>query len=306
MSLWDDILQLRRENKIPLEWNAADLKRHLLNPESTLRSVPPNRSISRDGSAVGDYVKKGSTPKAWRVGPPRSGLYRLIEDPSNDEATQRREFDRVSSLLGGFREPVHSIGKVPPSIDDLIDTLTHKLPVDRLKKLSENFSYPKGEGTLSEIGSIYREQKYLTLSQAYRLVEWKTDRQKTRFLKGNTEAKVRELTKRAAQDADISVNLPDTSATKLNQLRGVHFPTASVFLTAWDSDAFGIIDIRTWSALFRLTEDGFFNRGKRTLFNAQEFRLYTLLLRKWSMRLHEGISPRTIDKALWQYDKTYG
>ena len=98
MSLWDDILQLRRDDRIPPEWKVAHLREHLTNPINALRSVPANQSISRDGRAIGNYVKRGSKPKAWRIGPPRSGVYRLVEDPSDDEVTQQAELQCATRL----------------------------------------------------------------------------------------------------------------------------------------------------------------------------------------------------------------
>lgn len=99
--------------------------------------------------------------------------------------------------------------------------------------------------------------------------------------------------------------IAEQAADLLNELRGVSFPTASVFLTAWDPCAFGIMDARTWRALRTLTGVPAFDRGRRTLFRREEFRLYTHLLRRWSTT-ERGISPRLIDKALWQYDKDLG
>ena len=65
------------------------------------------------------------------------------------------------------------------------------------------------------------------------------------------------------------------------------------------------MDGRTWQALRALTGMAAFDRGGRTLFRSEEFRLYTRLLRRWSAE-EQGTSPRLIDKALWQYDKDFG
>ena len=66
---------------------------------------------------------------------------------------------------------------------------------------------------------------------------------------------------------------------------------------------FGILDARTWRALHRLTGSSAFDRGRRTLFKPEEFRRYTRLLRRWSAS-ERAVSPRLIDKALWQYDRS--
>lgn len=190
-------------------------------------------------------------------------------------------------------------------INELVDQLRKKLPSDGLRQLANRFSYPKGEETFRERGADFRKQRHLTRQQAYELVAWKTDRQKTNFLNGNTDASVRQVTARAAKCADDRHESPETAAEILNELNGVSYPTASVFLAAWNQDAFGIIDARTWRALRTLTSLPAFDRGKRTLFRPEEFRLYTRLLRRWSAR-EQKTSPRLIDKALWQYDKELG
>ncbi len=190
-------------------------------------------------------------------------------------------------------------------IDELVDQLRKRLPSNRLQELANSFSYSKGEETLRARRADFRKQGHLTRQQAYELVAWKTDRQKTNFLNGNTDTSVIQVTARAARCADDRHESPETAAGILNELNGVSYPTASVFLAAWNPGAFGIIDARTWRALKTLTDLPTFDRGKRTLFRREEFRLYTLLLRRWSAK-ERGTSPRLIDKALWQYDKRAG
>ncbi len=191
------------------------------------------------------------------------------------------------------------------SLDELVERLRKKLPRDRLEHLAESFCYSKGEDTLHEMGADFRSQGYLTREQAAQLVQWKTDRQRTRFLDRNSDEEVRRATGSAARCAEGQPEAPERAADLLNELDAVSFPTASVFLTAWNPCAFGIMDARTWRALRTLTGVPAFDRGRRTLFRREEFRLYTRLLRRWSTR-EQGISPRLIDKALWQYDKDFG
>ena len=186
-------------------------------------------------------------------------------------------------------------------VDELVDRLQKKLPGSRLKQLAKRFRYSKGEGTLQERGADFRRQGYLTRPQASELVRWKTDRQWTSFLHGNSEDDVRRKTESAARCADARPEAPERAAGILNELRAVSYPTASVFLTAWNPREFGILDVRTWRALRALTGMPAFDRRGRTLFRSEEFRLYTRLLRCWSAG-EPGTSPRLIDKALWQYD----
>ena len=200
-------------------------------------------------------------------------------------------------------EPVLRLDEA--GIDELVDPLRKALPSDRLRQLADDFSYPKGEETLQERSADFRKQGHLTRRQASELVGWKTDRQRTNFLNGNSEEDVKRVTERASRCADEERESPERAADILNELSAVSYPIASVFLTAWNPDDFGIMDARAWRALQTLTGMPAFDRGKRTLFKRGEFRFYTRLLRRWSTG-EQGISPRLIDKALWQYDKDFG
>jgi hypothetical protein len=82
MKFWQAIYGLRKQNLIPKQWSRGDIRPHLRDrfAENTIKTVPSNASISRDGSIKGDYVKKGSLAKAYRVD---RGLFELIEDPES-------------------------------------------------------------------------------------------------------------------------------------------------------------------------------------------------------------------------------
>jgi len=67
---------LHNKGLIPLQWRAGDLEA-LLDPlfsVNTIRTVPANQSISRDGTIKGNYVLRGMEPEAYRLG---GGLYEL-------------------------------------------------------------------------------------------------------------------------------------------------------------------------------------------------------------------------------------
>jgi hypothetical protein len=173
-----------------------------------------------------------------------------------------------------------------------------------LEELSERFSF-EGADVPERLVGAYRNAGYLTLDQVAMIVHWKTaGRQTKRFRSENDDASVRLVTGFAARAADELSDKPDVAASVLTSLRAVHYPTASAVLVAWNPQSYGILDVRAWSALHRLTGDKTFDRGSRTLFTAMEFRLYTLLVRAWSGRT--GLPARTIDKALWQFDKERG
>ena len=187
------------------------------------------------------------------------------------------------------------------SLDLLVEKLNERLPTASLKELAAGFSFEDADFP-EQLGRSYRAAGHLTRHQVAELVDWKTaGRQTKAFRNNNADASVKLVTAFAAEAADKLKDTPDIPASMLLALRAVHFATASAILTAWNPDDYGILDVRAWSALHNLTKDESFNRGKRTLFTSDEFRLYILLLRRWGDGV--DVSPRTIDKALWQFDK---
>ena len=87
----------------------SDLAPHLLKPEwggfadRSINTIPSNASISLEHIGIGNSVKNNQLPKAWRVGPPRSGQYQLIEDPEDDEATRKGQCEKASSRARELR-----------------------------------------------------------------------------------------------------------------------------------------------------------------------------------------------------------
>ena len=96
MSFWDDIYELRKQDSIPRVWTRTDLLPYLQGPyaEKTIKTVPSNQSIERDGTQPGNYVKRGLEPKAWRIA---RGEFQLVVDPDDDKATQDAERRRAQA-----------------------------------------------------------------------------------------------------------------------------------------------------------------------------------------------------------------
>ena len=82
MTFWESVRDLRRHGRIPRQWRVADILPHLKRRFSpnTVRTVPSNQSVSRDGKEKGNYVLRGIQPEAFRLG---DGKYELIDDPWN-------------------------------------------------------------------------------------------------------------------------------------------------------------------------------------------------------------------------------
>lgn len=103
-TFWETIHQLRKDGKIPRIWTRADIRPHLKGryERSTIDTVPSNQSMTRDGSVMGDYVKKGLAAMAWRVA---RGRFELINDPAADDSERANSTNamirtrRVSVML---------------------------------------------------------------------------------------------------------------------------------------------------------------------------------------------------------------
>lgn len=153
MDFWEHVCELRRKGLIPRQWRRAHLRQYLEKPHgpfqgNTINAVPLGRSVKKDGSAPGDYIKRGRSPKAWRV---REGVFQLIVDPKDDKTTQDAEFARAFHLVES-RRTSHSV-KTATSIPARLSRTTQDgLPnesgwdcvLDRLKSVEvalEKYSY---------------------------------------------------------------------------------------------------------------------------------------------------------------------
>ena len=103
MSFWDEVYKLREQGQIPRVWTRKCLRPHLLGPytPNSINTIPSNQSITKDGKEIGNYVKHGLYPKAWRVG---HGEFQLVVDPDDDAATQGKELRRAQAYAHVARE----------------------------------------------------------------------------------------------------------------------------------------------------------------------------------------------------------
>ena len=182
-------------------------------------------------------------------------------------------------------------------VEPMVEALRLKIPKSGLEAFASRFSYIAGD-PLPRLGRLYRTQGYLTHNQACELRKWKTTRKWKRFRDRNPSGIIECFTALAGRAAVKYNDAPGFPIWLISKLEGMGISTASAFLTAWNPHEFGIIDERCRTALFHLTGSNMFNRGSRT---ESEFLLYIKVIRRW--RDLEGVSPRLIDKALWQFDK---
>ena len=106
LSFWDHVYNLRKRGLIPRIWKVGHLRTHLQEPvgpsysPNTVTVNPSNSSVSTDGNVIGDFVKRGAAPKAWRVG---RGQYQLVADPEDDEQTRQAEVQRAADMADAIR-----------------------------------------------------------------------------------------------------------------------------------------------------------------------------------------------------------
>ena len=101
-TFWEHVYNLRERGQITRTWKPGDLARHLEDTfaANNISVNPYNSSISIEGDKIGDYVKKGGQPKAWRVG---RGQFQLTEDPDDDIETQRAQMELATGRAEQLR-----------------------------------------------------------------------------------------------------------------------------------------------------------------------------------------------------------
>ena len=130
------------------------------------------------------------------------------------------------------------------------------------------------------------QRGYMTRDDLIAVAKWKWRGGRTRQLCGqNTEAEVEEIT--AVSFAAGSERL---RIGTLLALRGVQWPMASVILHFAFPDRYPILDVRAMNTV-----------GGLTLYTFERWLEYLELCRA-TAKTH-GITMRTLDKALWAFDK---
>jgi len=107
-TFWECIYDARLEGRIPRIWRTRELNEVLSPPAgrfspNTVSVLPYNGSVSREGDGIGDYVKRGVEPKAWRVG---RGRFQLIVDPADDTDQQSTQRELAKKRAVELREQV--------------------------------------------------------------------------------------------------------------------------------------------------------------------------------------------------------
>ena len=112
-TFWECVYDARREGLIPRVWRTGELIVLLTAPvgrfsPSTVSVDPYNYSVSREGNAIGYFVKRGEEPKAWRVA---RGEFQLIVDPEDDTYRQNTQRELAKKRAGELVAQIRLAGR---------------------------------------------------------------------------------------------------------------------------------------------------------------------------------------------------
>lgn len=118
-TFWECVYDARCAGLIPRVWRTSELIEVLTPPAgrfspNTASVLPYNGSVSHEGKGIGDFVKRGVEPKAWRVG---RGKFQLVMDPDDnvDQQSAQRELaiERARELTSEIRQSAGRQTRVP-------------------------------------------------------------------------------------------------------------------------------------------------------------------------------------------------
>ncbi|MDP9180998.1 MAG: hypothetical protein M3O21_04680 [Chloroflexota bacterium] len=135
-------------------------------------------------------------------------------------------------------------------------------------------------------------QGFLSQEDLHDLALWKSERSAGN-VRRNDRSFVEKLTRtalRLADDPELPASVPISVLTLLD---GVRVPTASVILTVWHPDRYGIIDRNAWSALFNRPQ------VRTREFEPREYDYYLQILRELADITR--VTPREVDMALYRW-----
>ena len=159
-----------------------------------------------------------------------------------------------------------------------------KFPSKDVQHWANRYEY--GDDAILEIASGVRQRGFLTEEEFLAVCQWKSPRSQPRC-RTNSPSFIQEVTQGALCTAEERLRIE-----VLTLLDGVSWPTASVILHFFHSDAYPILDVR---ALESLAVRAPFQ------YNFTFWREYVHCCRRLSKRYK--VSMRTLDRALWQYSK---
>ena len=170
-TFWEHVYYLRDCNLIDRVWKSAHLSEYIEQPRgqfaaTTIVANPYNSSISKEGDKIGDFVKKGQAPKAWRVG---RGQFQLIKDPADDGMTQAAQMNlaraRAEELRAKKKRPVTAVTLTASTLQGS-PSMQHK-PAPASADWRAPIAIALAESEHHALAGLSTEQKALAIAQKY-------------------------------------------------------------------------------------------------------------------------------------------
>jgi hypothetical protein len=160
-----------------------------------------------------------------------------------------------------------------------------QFPASEIEALAARFGY-EDDSRLLAVGAAARARGYYTRREFIDVCAWKTPRSRPRVA-ANSRHAVMNRTGQALAATDESDRI-----TPLLELQGIGVPTASTLLYFAFPDSYPILDVRALESL---------GMRSRSVYPLSFWLEYLAACRE--LARHQGISVRTLDKALWQHSK---
>ena len=166
-----------------------------------------------------------------------------------------------------------------------VPTFELQFPPEEIAALAARFP-AQDESRLSAVNAAVRARGHYTREEFIEVCAWKTPRSRPRVA-ANSEAAVVDATGRALAASDEA-----TRFAALLELDGVGAPTASTLLYVAFPDGYPIVDVRALESL---------GVKSRSTYPVSFWLAYLEACR--ALARDNGVSLRTLDKALWQHSK---
>lgn len=166
-------------------------------------------------------------------------------------------------------------------------TFFKDLSKQQVLDLANNYSYAPSAFITDKIRPKLERRGYLNREEFQKICEWKTQRSKSRVAQ-NESVLIEEASKIVFSTREERLRIGTFTL-----LKGVSYPTSSVFLHFLHEDKYPLLDVRALASL---------GIAKPATYTFEFWWAYVQTCRQLAKTL--GIGLRTLDRVLWQYSKT--
>lgn len=166
------------------------------------------------------------------------------------------------------------------------NTLFKDLSKEQVLDLANNYSYAPSAFITDKILLELKHRGYLVQEEFQEICKWKTKRSKSRVAQ-NESVLIEEASKIVFSTREERLRIGTFTL-----LKGVSYPTSSVFLHFLHEDKYPLLDVRALASL---------GIAKPATYTFEFWWAYVLTCRQLAEDL--DVDLRTLDKALWQHSK---